>query len=96
MERLLLRFYEDTGFLTLASAMAGGRQRQANLRALILRARQFEESNMKGLYQFIRYLDALEKSGTDLSAAAVIGENEDVVRIMSIHKSKGLEFPAVL
>ena len=96
MERLLLRFYEDTGFLTLASAMAGGRQRQANLRALILRARQFEESNMKGLYQFIRYLDALEKSGTDLSAAAVIGENEDVVRIMSIHKSKGLEFPVVL
>ena len=95
MEHLLLRFYQDTGFLTLAAAMPGGRQREANLQALIFRARQFEESNLEGLYQFIRYLDALNKSGTDLSAAAVIGENEDVVRIMSIHKSKGLEFPIV-
>ncbi|MEA4892695.1 MAG: helicase-exonuclease AddAB subunit AddA [Peptococcaceae bacterium] len=95
MEHLLLKFYQDTRFPTLAAAMAGGRQRQANLQALVQRARQFEESNMKGLYQFIRYLEALEKSGTDLSAAAVIGENEDVVRLMSIHKSKGLEFPVV-
>ncbi|MCL1805663.1 MAG: UvrD-helicase domain-containing protein [Clostridiales bacterium] len=93
---VLTRFYEDTGFLTISSAMAGGVQRRANLLALIQRAEEFEDTGLQGLYQFIKYMEALEKEGMDLDPAPVIGEGEDVVRVMSIHKSKGLEFPVVM
>ena len=93
---VLLRFYEETGFLVMSSAMAGGAQRKANLLALVQKAQEYEQTNLRGLYSFIQYLEAMDKRGTDLAPAPVAGEGEDVVRIMSIHKSKGLEFPIVI
>ena len=93
---VLLRFYEETGFLTMSAAMAGGMQRRANLLALVQRAREYEESNLQGLYSFIKYIEALEKKAADLAPAPIVGEGEDLVRILSIHKSKGLEFPVVI
>ena len=93
---VLLRFYEETGFLVMSSAMSGGAQRKANLLALVQKAQEYEQTNLRGLYSFIQYLEAMDKRGTDLAPAPVVGEGEDVVRIMSIHKSKGLEFPIVI
>jgi len=93
---VLTRFYEESGFLIMSSAMATGARRRANLLALVDRAREFEETNLQGLYQFMRYIDTLIKRGNDLSPAPSAGEGEDLVRIMSIHKSKGLEFPIVI
>jgi ATP-dependent helicase/nuclease subunit A len=92
---LIWLLYRETGFYDYAGAMPGGKQRQANLRALIDRAKQFEDTTMKGLFKFLRFLKRLEETGSDLGTARALGENENVVRIMSIHKSKGLEFPVV-
>lgn len=70
-------------------------QRQANLRSLHDRARQFEAGTARGLFRFLRFMDRMRENGGDLGTAGALGEGEDVVRIMSIHKSKGLEFPVV-
>jgi ATP-dependent helicase/nuclease subunit A len=75
--------------------MPGGIQRQANLRSLYERACQYEQTNFRGLFRFLRFIERLQKNGNDLGTARAMGENEDVVRIMSIHRSKGLEFPVV-
>ena len=75
--------------------MTGGLQRQANLRALHDRTRQYEATTLRGLFRFLRFIDRMRESGGDLGTARALGEQEDVVRIMSIHKSKGLEFPVV-
>lgn len=96
LETLIRSFFEATGWMVLVGAMPGGAQRQANLRALVEKAREFETHHLKGVYLFLRFLEALEQSRTDLSAASILGEADDVVRIMSIHKSKGLEFPVVI
>lgn len=92
---LIWRLYRDTGFYDYAGGMAGGTIRQANLQALYDRARQFEATNFRGLFRFLRFLDRLLDDGSDMAVARALGEGEDVVRIMSIHKSKGLEFPVV-
>ena len=92
---LIWLLFRETGYYDYVGAMPGGTQRQANLRALHDRAKQFENTTMKGLFKFLRFLEKLEESGGDLGTARVLGEKEDVVRIMSIHKSKGLEFPVV-
>ncbi len=92
---LLWLLYRETGFYTYVGALPGGPQRQANLRALQDRARQYEQTALKGLFNFLRFLDKLEERQGDLGIARALGEKEDVVRIMSIHKSKGLEFPIV-
>ncbi len=75
--------------------MPGGLQRQANLRALYDRAKQYEATSLRGLFRFLRFIERMKDSGGDLGTARALGEQEDVVRIMSIHKSKGLEFPVV-
>lgn len=92
---LIWRLYRDTGYYDYAGGMAGGTVRQANLRALYDRARQYETTNFRGLFRFLRFLDRLLDDGSDMAVARALGEGEDVVRIMSIHKSKGLEFPVV-
>ncbi|RAP76720.1 UvrD-helicase domain-containing protein [Paenibacillus montanisoli] len=92
---LLWRIYRETGYYDLAGGMTGGLQRQANLRALHDRARQYEATTLRGLFRFLRFIDRMRESGGDLGTARALGEQEDVVRIMSIHKSKGLEFPVV-
>ena len=75
--------------------MPNGSLRQANLRSLFEKAKEYEKASFKGLYNFINFIDRLKTASGDLSSAKLIGENENVIRIMSIHKSKGLEFPLV-
>lgn len=95
-DRLLWQLYNDTGYYSIVGAMSAGEQRQANLRILFERARQFEETSYKGLFNFINFIDKLKSSRGDMGSAKILGENDNVVRIMSIHKSKGLEFPVVI
>jgi ATP-dependent helicase/nuclease subunit A len=92
---LIWQIYRDTGYYTLVGATPGGAQRQANLRALHDRARQYEQTSFRGLFRFLRFIERLQSEQNDLGTARALGENEDVVRIMSVHKSKGLEFPVV-
>ncbi|NOU95470.1 helicase-exonuclease AddAB subunit AddA [Paenibacillus sp. LMG 31456] len=92
---LIWNIYRVTGFYDIAGGLPGGQQRQANLRALYDRARQYESTSFRGLFRFLRFVERMKDSGGDLGTARALGEQEDVVRIMSIHKSKGLEFPVV-
>lgn len=75
--------------------MPGGIQKKANLEMLEEKARAFEATSYKGLFHFIRYIEQLEKYDVDYGEASIEDENSDAVRIMTIHKSKGLEFPIV-
>lgn len=93
--KLIWTLYEETGFYDFIGALEGGSEAQANLRLLYERAKQFEDSGFKGIFNFIRYIERMEKKDNDIAGAKLIGENHDVVRIMTIHKSKGLEFPVV-
>jgi len=95
VHELIWRLYDDTLFYGYAGAMYGGEQRQSNLRLLYERARGFEKSSFKGLFAFINYIKRMRSSNGDMSGAKLLGENQDVVRIMTVHKSKGLEFPIV-
>lgn len=95
LDELIWKIYIDTGYYNYVGLMPNGALRQANLKMLFQRARQYESSNFKGLYNFINFIEKLRLSSGDLGAAKLIGENDDVIRIMSIHKSKGLEFPVV-
>ncbi|OUS77531.1 helicase-exonuclease AddAB subunit AddA [Paenibacillus sp. MY03] len=92
---LLWRMYLETGYYDFMVGLPGGAQRQANLRALHDRARQYEATSFRGLFRFLRFIERMRDGGGDLGTARALGEQEDVVRIMSIHKSKGLEFPVV-
>ena len=95
VHRLLHRIFERTGYYDYVSAMPAGQVRQANLDMLVEKAAAFEKTSYQSLFDFIRYIEKLKKYDTDFGEAARAGENEDTVRIMSIHKSKGLEFPVV-
>ena len=95
LDELIWKIYIDTGYYNYVGLMSNGALRQANLKMLFQRAKQYESSNFKGLYNFINFIERLRLSSGDLGAAKLIGENDDVIRIMSIHKSKGLEFPVV-
>lgn len=92
---LIWLVYRETGYYDLVGGLPGGVQRQANLRALYDRARQYEATSFRGLFRFLRFIERMQNSGGDLGTARALGEQEDVVRIMSIHRSKGLEFPVV-
>lgn len=92
---LLATIYRESGYADYVAGMPDGMKRQANLRALFSRARQFDRFSRQGLARFLQFIAQLRDSGEDLGAARTLGENEDVVRIMSIHKAKGLEFPVV-
>lgn len=92
---LIWSIYRETGYYDYVGGLPGGGQRQANLRSLYNRARQYEASTFRGLFLFLRFIERVREGGRDLGAARALGEKENVVRIMSIHKSKGLEFPVV-
>ncbi|WP_428911337.1 helicase-exonuclease AddAB subunit AddA [Niallia sp. Krafla_26] len=92
---LIWQIYRDTHFYDYVGGLPGGKQRQANLRALYDRARQYEATSFRGLFRFLRFIERMQERGDDLGAARALGEQEDVVRIMTIHSSKGLEFPVV-
>ncbi|MBM7554097.1 helicase-exonuclease AddAB subunit AddA [Thalassobacillus pellis] len=96
LSELIWEIYRETGYYDFVGGIPGGRQRQANLRALYDRARSYEATSFRGLFRFLRFIERIEERGDDLGAARALGEQEDVVRIMTIHKSKGLEFPAVI
>ena len=95
LDELIWKIYIDTGYYNYVSLMPDGILRQANLKLLFEKAKQYEKVSFKGLYNFINFIEKVRTSSGDLSSAKLIGENENVVRIMSIHKSKGLEFPLV-
>ena len=95
LDELIWTIYEETGFLNYVALMPNGALRVANLKMLFERAKQYESASFKGLFNFINFIERIKLGSGDLGAAKLIGENEDVVRIMSIHKSKGLEFPVV-
>ena len=95
IHQLLHMVLEETGYGDYVKALPGGNQRKANLDMLIEKAIAYEKTSYKGLFHFIRYIDQLQKYEVDFGEADIIGENEDVVRLMTIHKSKGLEFPVV-
>lgn len=95
LSKLVWEIYRETGYYDFVGGLPGGRERQANLQALYDRARLFEEGAFRGLYRFLRFVERMKERGEDLGTARALGEQEDVVRIMTIHKSKGLEFPIV-
>lgn len=95
IDELIWFLYSDTAYYSFAATMPQGEQRQANLRLLFQRAREFESTSYKGLFNFINFIEKLRHSSGDMGSAKILGENQNVVRIMSIHKSKGLEFPVV-
>ncbi len=95
LDELIWYIYEKTGFYNYVSLMQNGNLRTANLRMLFEKAKDYEQGSFKGLYNFISFIDKVTKANSDMGAPKLIGENEDVIRIMSIHKSKGLEFPVV-
>ena len=95
IHELLEEVMEKTGYRLYITAMPGGAQRAANLDMLTERAAAFEGTSYKGLFNFIRYIEQLKKYDVDYGEAGIMDEQENTVRIMSIHKSKGLEFPVV-
>ncbi|MDM5316856.1 helicase-exonuclease AddAB subunit AddA [Fictibacillus sp. b24] len=92
---LIWDIYRETGYFDYVGGLTGGKQRQANLRALYDRAKMYESTSFRGLFRFLRFIERMQERGKDLGAARALGEQEDVVRVMTIHKSKGLEFPIV-
>ena len=95
LDEFIWKLYSDTHYYTYVGLMPNGDLRQANLKMLFERAKQYETASFKGLYNFIQFMEKLHIGSNDLGSAKLIGENDDVIRIMSIHKSKGLEFPVV-
>ena len=96
LNEFILKIYNETDYYNYVNLMPNGQVRKANLKMLLDRAKDYEKISFKGLFNFIRYLERVKNSNSDLSSAKLIGENENVVRIMSIHKSKGLEFPVAI
>ncbi len=96
LPELIWQIYRDTGYYEFVGGLPGGVQRQANLRALHDRARQYEQTSYRGLFRFLRFMERIREKGDDLGTARALGEKENVVRILSVHRSKGLEFPVTI
>lgn len=92
---LLWDIYETLDYVNYVGAMPNGLVRRANVMALYERAKGFESSGFRGLFRFLRFVESLRDSNQDMAVANVVTEADDVVRLMTIHKSKGLEFPVV-
>lgn len=95
IHELIWYLVEKSGYGDYVAALPGGEQRIANVRMLVEKAVDYEKTSYGGLYHFIRYIEHLKKYEVDFGEANIVGENDNTVRIMSIHKSKGLEFPVV-
>ena len=95
LNELIWHVYKQTGYYDYVSLLPNGEKRQANLKLLIERAENYERTSYKGLFNFINYIENIKTANGDMESSRIVGENENVVRIMSIHKSKGLEFPIV-
>lgn len=95
LDELIWKIYSDTGYYYYVRLMPNGKLRQANLRKLFEKAKDYEKISFKGLFNFISFIEKVASKSSNMSEAKIIGENEDVVRLMSIHKSKGLEFKIV-
>ena len=93
IHKLLRVYLKETGYLHYFAGLTGGQQRLANVKMLLEKAENYEKTSYFGLFHFIRYMEQLQKYDIDASEAGMVDESQDVVRIMSIHKSKGLEFP---
>lgn len=96
IHELLWRILDETGYELYIAAMPGGEQRKANIEMLVEKAVAFERTSYKGLFHFVRYIEQLKKYNVDYGEANYVDEQSDTVRVMSIHKSKGLEFPIVI
>lgn len=96
LHELLERIFQETGYRDYVAALPAGEQREANLYMLSEKARAFESTSYKGLFHFIRYVEQLQKYEIDYGEASALEEQADTVQMMSIHKSKGLEFPIVI
>ena len=96
IHELIEELLKTTGYGDYLAAEPAGTQREANVRMLIERAIAFEKTSYRGLFHFVRYMEQLQSYNEDFGEAGILGENEDAVRIMTIHKSKGLEFPVVI
>ena len=94
--QLIDKFYNDHYVIQYFSGLIGGKGRRANLYGLFNKAVEFENSSFRGLYQFIRFIDELIERNKDFGEENVIGPNDNVVRMMTVHSSKGLEFPYVI
>lgn len=95
-DTLIMQLFTETGYLLFVSGLPGGAMKRGNLELLFEKAHQFEKTSFRGLFHFLQYVERLSSRGDDVGEAKLIGENENVVRLMSIHKSKGLEFPVVI
>lgn len=96
VSELILDIYNTTGFYDAQKTLSNGVIRCANLKLLYNRAKTYENTGLRGLYNFIKFINDFKETGNDLEAAKITAEQNDAVRIMSIHKSKGLEFPVVI
>ncbi len=96
IHELIWKLCTETGFYGYVAALPYGNDRRANLKLLFKKGRDFEEGNFRGLFNFINFINKFKQNSGDFGSCNTIGENENVVRLMSIHKSKGLEFPVVL
>ena len=92
---LITAILEDTYYYEYVGALPNGKQRQANIRALQNRARSYEQTSYRGLFRFLRFIERMRSRGEDLSVAKHVTDRDNVVRLMTIHASKGLEFPYV-